>query len=385
MINDRIVIVCIENRYILACIKDDNLEEIYAYSDICRTIKPGTIVNARVTKTNEELNSCFIRTGKDDHGYLDKAYKCESVLPVLYKKEPSGNKKALYTDELSIAGKYCVIYENEVFVRASSKLSKNNKQLLKDKYSAIADELQMGILLRSSVITENPSDSDVTNEIISIAKTLKDIRHKSATRPEYTVFYSTKPQIIEDILSYVKNKDLVEIVTDNKDVYELINDYQLVIKNESSQVELRFYEDKLLPLSKLYAFENKISKVTSRVYNLKNGADIFFDCTEALTAIDVNSSSFKKKVANKDDYVLALNKEAFLEIYKQIRLRNYSGIIIIDFINMIDKNAYIELESYINEMIKSDRISFKFHGFTVLGLAEFSRQKVRNSFWEQLR
>ena len=117
---------------------------------------------------------------------------------------------------------------------------------------------------------------------------------------------------------------------------------------------------------------------------LKSGANITFDQTEALMAIDVNSSGAKYK-GDKERSVLNVNIEAATEIFRQARLRNLSGIIIVDFINMVNNESYDELAAHIRKNLASDKYSFSFHGFTSLGLAEFTRQKVKSRFDEQMR
>lgn len=386
MIDNKIIIVSIDNRYIFAGLSNDRLANIYAYSDIDKKLKPGIIVNARVNKVLDNIDGCFVRVSKDETGYLDKAYKCETVIPVLHKKEASGNKKALYTDDLSIAGKYCIVYEKGAFVRTSSKLSKTKKAYYKEIFNKLAIDTGLGILIRSCAVEENISDEDITKEILSIKDKLVSIRQKSNTRPEYTILYEKEPQIIEDCNEFIKDKEAVEIVTDCEEIYHFLEDYYIrnELDNATDRVKLRFYSDTLLPLANLYGLNQKISQVTSRIVNLKNGADLVFDKTEALVAIDINSYRCKKNQLGKEEYVLELNKDAFCEIARQIILRNYSGIIIVDFINMKNRENYDILANHIKDILAKYR-NFTFHGFTKLGLAEISRQKVRSSFVEQMR
>lgn len=390
MINNKIVITSLNDKYILIGISDDKTECMYAYDDIEQKLIPGAILNARVEKVNAGIDSCFIRIGKDKHAYLEKAYKCETVLPVLYKKEPVNDKKALFSDELSIGGRFAVVYEKGPFVKSSAKFSKTQKEKIKAEYEEIANELQIGILLRSESISEAVSKDDILCEIRLLANKLQEIRKNSYTRNEYTILYSPVNQIIKDCEFFAGRYDDVEIITDCKNVYNLIKSF---IENmdepfsvlRKDNISLRLYEDSLLPLAKLYAFEQKLSLISSRVVNLKNGASIVFDKTEALTAIDVNSSRCKLKEKDKELFTLELNKHAFYEICHQIILRNISGIIIVDFVNMKSEDSYIKLTEYINELVKKDHVKTVFHGFTSLGLGEFSRQKIRSSFTEQLR
>ena len=157
------------------------------------------------------------------------------------------------------------------------------------------------------------------------------------------------------------------VVTDIKEYYELLS---------NEQFSSSFYEDNLLPLYKLYSIESLLTEIKSRKVWLKSGAYLVIDYTEALTVIDVNTGKFDKG-KNKAQTLLKINLEAAIEAMRQIRLRNISGIIIIDFIDMTDNNHKEQLLNQLKEEATKDPIKTSIMGMTRLNLLEMTRMKIR--------
>ena len=132
----------------------------------------------------------------------------------------------------------------------------------------------------------------------------------------------------------------------------------------------------------LFGLKEKITESLNRHVWLKSGADIYIDRTEACTVIDVNSGKSSKKEATKERY-LSLNKEAAVEICRQISLRNLSGIILIDFVNMKDEEDRSELVRFIKELCKTNDPQMHVVDITKLGIMETTRQKTGPSLHEQ--
>ena len=142
-------------------------------------------------------------------------------------------------------------------------------------------------------------------------------------------------------------------------------------------VTVRFYEDSLLPLYKLYSVEKNLTQALSPKVWLKCGGYVIIEQTEAMSVIDVNSGkniARSKKQSDKEKAALKVNLEAAKEIINQIRLRNLSGIIIIDFINMSDDNSTRQLMSYLRELAKKEHIQTNVVDITPLGLVEMTRK-----------
>ena len=159
--------------------------------------------------------------------------------------------------------------------------------------------------------------------------------------------------------------------------------YFLVTLNDfilSRNISLRFYEDSY-PLYQLYSLKKELDESLSRKVWLKSGAYLIIDPTEALTVIDVNSGKNEKK---SDDYFLKINLEAAKEIARQLKLRNISGICIVDFIDMTNTEHQTELISYMKRLCKQDHITTTVVDMTKLHLMEITRKKTTPTLYEQI-
>lgn len=383
--NDKIVITELNNKMILCHIKNDKAVDIFAYQNIVEDFPIGTIVNGVIEKRLEGIDASFVRYNSKSTGYINGDFKCGTIIPVMYKKERIGKKNPLFTDKISVSGFYAVVFDDQPYIKISSKISKEKSKELREKYIHIAYEYNVGILLRTACEDVDTSERDIiSDEIINLCKIINKIKKDSPQRVAYSQLYKPNPQLVIDCAELIK-KGVNEIISDNQEVCDLLSDsFNNELYNMHNNINIRYYNDSLLSLSKLYSFESKLSEATSRIVYLKSGANITFDQTEALMAIDVNSASAKYK-KDRESSILDINKEAFSEIARQLRLRNIAGIIIVDFINMKMDESYNLLSEHISRILKNDRVTCNYHGFTKLGLAEISRQKERTTLFEQLR
>ena len=174
-----------------------------------------------------------------------------------------------------------------------------------------------------------------------------------------------------------KTNEYCEIVTDSEAVYENL---------KSSYDNVRLYNDKDFGLSKLYSLKTVLEEATAKKVWLKCGGYLYIEHTEAMTVIDVNSGKFSpSKGTDKESAYLSVNLEAASEVCRQLRLRNISGIIIIDFINLVsieDRESLLDVLR--SESIK-DTMKVSVAGITALGLVEMTRKKELPPLYEQLR
>ena len=176
------------------------------------------------------------------------------------------------------------------------------------------------------------------------------------------------------ILKNLHSSELEEIITDEP---------ELLTQIEATGFHATLYEDKLLSLNSLYSLEARLQEALKERVWLKSGGYLVIQPTEALTVIDVNSgkSIAKKKV---QEHYLNINLEAAKEIAHQLRLRNISGIIIVDFIDMKEQRAKDELMLQLKQFVKTDRVPVQVIDMTRLNLVELTRKKVRKSLREQI-
>ena len=167
--------------------------------------------------------------------------------------------------------------------------------------------------------------------------------------------------------------DLTSIITDDPQIYNSLEHY-LKENDLQNLSKLRLYQDDLLPLYKLCRLEREIDLATSRQVWLKSGGYLVIDPTEALTVIDVNTGKYSGKKLRRET-LKTINLEAAKEAARQIRLRNLSGIILIDFINMENKEDQKELLAFLESRLFADPVKTRLIDMTKLELVEITRKK----------
>ena len=176
--------------------------------------------------------------------------------------------------------------------------------------------------------------------------------------------------------------DLTSIITDDPQIYNSLEHY-LKENDLQNLSKLRLYQDDLLPLYKLCRLEREIDLATSRQVWLKSGGNLVIVPTEALTVIDVNTGKYSGKKQRRET-LKTINLEAAKEAARQIRLRNLSGIILIDFINMENKEDQKELLAFLESRLFADPVKTRLIDMTKLELVEITRKKVHKTLKEQI-
>ena len=176
--------------------------------------------------------------------------------------------------------------------------------------------------------------------------------------------------------------DLTSIITDDPQIYNSLEHY-LKENDLQNLSKLHLYQDDLLPLYKLCRLEREIDLATSRQVWLKSGGYLVIDPTEALTVIDVNTGKYSGKKLRRET-LKTINLEAAKEAARQIRLRNLSGIILIDFINMENKENQKELLAFLESRLFADPVKTRLIDMTKLELVEITRKKVYKTLKEQI-
>ena len=161
--------------------------------------------------------------------------------------------------------------------------------------------------------------------------------------------------------------DIIEVITDSKEFYETLAD---------NNINARLYLDELLPLYKLYSVESVLNEITSKKIWLKSGGYLIIEYTEAMTVIDVNTGKCEQG-KDKEKTIIKINTEAANEILRQLRLRNISGIIIVDFIDMKSEDSKQLLMKQLKTKAANDEIRTSIIDMTRLNLVEITRKKTR--------
>ena len=379
-----------ENRMFAGVFDDHKLTEVNVVSKDPPML--GRIYAVKVRNVSPNLDACFVSAGDDLIFYLpyeeltdayfikkssDRKKICEGdELLVQVSTEAIKTKNARCTCRLSVAGTFCVVTSHPVSVTASKKLSPEEKERLISVAQSVTDK-KTGIILRTNA--GEADDEAIGREIMQLQQKLGRILEYGTKSTPFTCLYADRPSyvsLLSDICGRVDS-----VVTDDRAVYD---EFTAFAKETDLSIldKLLFYEDEY-PLDKLYSMGHQIDKALKNTVFLPSGGNIIITVTEALTVIDVNTGSNVKNTA-KENIILNTNIEAAREIAFQLRLRNISGIVITDFIDM-DKNGEDEVMSVIAERSREDICRINVVGFTKLGLLELTRQKKRRSLYEQLK
>lgn len=294
-----------------------------------------------------------------------------SVL-VQVKRDSTNKKGARVSTHISLPGRFVVLMPNSEFITISKKIEKYEERKRLTEIAKATLPKGFGLIIRTSakgkekVLIQKDIEKVIEkyNEIIEKAKTLKQSNDFNPV-----ALYKNEG-IIEKILTDVIDQDLSRIITNNSEINKYVCKF-LKDTGLETKVKLELKQNVL----NIYDTEGQIEKTNNRKIWLKCGGFITIDKTEALTAIDVNSGKY---VGNKDleQTVFTVNKEATIEIAKQLRLRDIGGIIIIDYIDMEKKETKQKILEILEDNIKKDRSKIQIIGFTPLDLLEITRKHI---------
>lgn len=321
-------------------------------------------------------------TGNKDEN-LEK-YKIKDYLkvnmPVLVqvKKSEENLKGARVSTHISITGRLSVLMINVDFITVSQKIeNKEERARLKKLASEILSELnensKYGLILRTSA--EGKEKAEIEKDVADLIEIWKKIKaaydeNLKDKRPQL-IFQNY--DVISKFLVSVLETDVDRVIVNSKNTYETVLEYLKKIGKENVEVVLNENED----LTQMHDIAGQIEEMKERKIWLKCGGFITIDKTEALTAIDINSGKFTgKKNLSKENTIYKVNQEATVEIAKQLRLRNISGIIVIDYIDMEEEQDRKNIMNLLEKELKKDRSKTQIMGFTKLDLLEMTRKKL---------
>ena len=358
----------------------------------------GNIYVAHVNDVVKNINAAFVEYDNGKKAYLSlenepiaffsnkknthKICEGDNIL-VQIKKEPIKTKDAVCSTTIEFPAKYAVLTYGKPGINVSTKIKNDPlrnelsdictdaiKELSfdDDLYGMLTPEIYTNIIKNTGVIirTEAKDLEDykpLKDELLGLFNALFTCLNKAMYSKGRTCIKKAPNPII--LLS--KNSQAESIITDDKGYFDILS---------KEGLKPIFYEDALLPLYKLYSIESLLNDIKSRKIWLKSGAYLVIDYTEAMTVIDVNTGKCDKG-KNKAATILKINLEAAVEAMRQLRLRNISGIVIIDFIDMTDNNYKEQLLSTLKQEAMKDNIKTSIMGMTRLNLVEITRMKIR--------
>lgn len=385
-----------KSHFVASFLVDNRLEYVKIIPDDDKLL-PGTILTAKVQNVVPNIPAAFLGlNATGDIGFLpikDKSFKSGDEVLVQVVREPMKTKDYTVTDKISLSSNYAVASVGSGKLLFSQKLSPRKKEFIFDflvskavitREKNIISNSNFDVTIRTNAsalfTNENVDLSPLLTDISETVTSLQSLIDKAKMRTCYTVHH--KPvgwlhEIWEDLK--LCGFEIKEYVTD---ILEIKTKLASLIPDEQ-QNKIRLYQDNQLTLTQLYGLQSKLDEVTNKRVWLKSGAYLVIEPTEAMTVIDVNSGKNLKKTDNQQLY-FDVNLEAAEEIARQVRLRNISGIIMIDFINMHDKEMENNLIAHMNRNCQNDYSKVFVYEFTRLGLLELTRAKKSKGLHEIL-
>lgn len=344
-------------------------------------IRCGDIYRAKIVSVSRSIQAAFADLG-GVNGYLPltegETAKPGDELTLQVEKEARGTKLAVLTRQLTFPGKYLVLLPEGSGVLCSHKLDQD--MLPEELKAALLPHAEgCGFILRTNAAAAKPE------EIEEEAERLKSLAGKLLVRAEHSpapalISRGAEPYLA--LLRDLREGEAEEIVTDDPALFAEIGEW-LAANQPGDAGKLRLYDDPQLPLQALYALPAALEKALQKKVWLKSGGWISIETTEAMTVTDVNTGKTENR-RNFEETVFRTNLEAAEEIAVQLRLRNVSGIIVADFINMKEEEHREALLARLAEAVAPDPVRTEVLGMTKLGLVEMTRQKKSLPLAEKL-
>lgn len=287
---------------------------------------------------------------------------------VQVKRDCNNKKGPRVSKHLSLVGRYIVLMPETDIITVSQKIEDEKEQKrLKEEIAKILPE-NFGVIIRTSAVNKNINEiqKDINN-LIKRWERIKDAKNKE--KAPYCI--ERNNGIIRKIIIDTIDNGIAKITTNDKNVFEEVQEILKEFEGTKIKLELEEKEDIL----DTHNIRNQIEKLENRKIWLKCGGFITIDKTEALVAIDVNSGKYTGK-ESREQTVLKVNKEASVEIAKQLRLRDIGGIIIIDYIDMEKEESKKQVIKELRNNLKKDRSKTQILEFTKLNLLEMTRKHL---------
>ncbi len=389
-----------KNKILLLLIQKNRLVFAQVFSDEGSIL--GNIYLGKVTNVVKNIDAafveikpgqiCFLPLKECRHTLLVNRSFDNRILPgdeivVQVVKEASKTKQPSVSANISFTGTYCVVTTGKRSIGFSNKLKPAEKEELQKFLKQLSERplKDSPILAKELGYVFRTNCRELHGNYEPLAAELKDLNRKAEEFLDTAIHRTCYSLILEEEAPYlaavssIYQTEYEEIVTDDEVLYQ-----NLLTCKRFPASKIRFYQDTHIPLQKLYAVETRISEALGKKVWLKSGGYLVIEPTEALTVIDVNTGKSVGKHSSVEHY-FKTNMEAAEELALQCKLRNISGIILVDFINMENQTQEEELLSYLKSLLKKDSVKTTVVDITPLGLVEITRQKISKPLWEQLR
>ena len=360
-----------------------------------KVLLKGSIFKATVSRVESSLDAAFVNFGSERHGFLplkdlssdfykkNSNGKSECTLKegqeiiVQVTKEERGTKGAALTTQIGLAGRFIVLIPNSSRSGGiSRRISGEERDQIKEALDSLNIPDNMSAIVRTNGLGR--TSEELSLDLAYLLALWDEINNNIPNAKSPALIYRDDKLIVRVVKDYFKD-DIEEILIDDKDTYEEAKEFiDAVLPDHSDKVML--YQEEI-PLFNRYQIESQIELAFQREISLTSGGSIVIDPTEAMTAVDVNSAR-STKGKDIEDTAYKTNLEAAKEVARQLRLRDVGGLVVIDFIDMLDTGHQEKVEAAFRKAVYSDRARVQISGISKFGLLEVSRQRLRPSLNE---
>ena len=366
-----------------------------------REQKKSNIYKGRITRVEPSLEAAFVDYGAERHGFLplkevsreyfkkgaseggkvriQDALKEGQEVVVQVEKEERSNKGAALTTFISLAGRYLVLMPNNPRAGGISRRIEGDERAdLREAMRGLDIPDGMGAIVRTAGIGRATEELQWDfNYLLQLWNTITEESAK-AKAPHF--LFQESNVIVRAIRDYLR-QDVGEVIVDGEEAYALAAAFITTVMPDFTS-KVKFYQDEI-PLFNRYQIENQIETAFCREVTLPSGGSIVIDITEAMVSIDINSARATKG-GDIEETAFNTNKEAAEEIARQLRLRDVGGLIVIDFIDMLNTRHQKEVENKMRDALEVDRARVQVGRISRFGLLEMSRQRLRPSLEETM-
>lgn len=369
-----------------AICEDDKLVTILLENNDDKQIQ-GTIYQGKVSNVVKGIKAAFIEIGQEKKAFLHDRDIPEHLkgnlqnnqrIMVQVVKEGAGNKGPKVTGFINMAGQYIILLPYEATVGISKKIVEPKERNRLRRIIKDHNPRKYGVIVRTGAA--KASTQSLVEELEGLIRAWEEIEIRSIGAAGESVLYKEPSLPVKVIREHI-NQNIKEIVINDPYEAELITQY-LAGHTQALKDKVRLV-DRLTNLYGAYGLDKEIEKALKKHIWLKSGANIILEKTEAMNVIDVNSAKLTT-MKNKDKTILKANLEAAKESARQIRIRNLSGMILIDFIDMDNEDHENQVLEALALELSKDKVKTRLYPFTELGLVQITRQRKQLSLEEQV-
>jgi ribonuclease E len=362
--------------------------------------KKANVYKGRITRVEPSLEACFVDFGSERHGFLPLKEICPATyqpsakkvdgkvsirdavkegqeLIVQVEKEERGNKGAALTTYISLAGRYLVLMPtNPKAGGVSRRISGEDRQDLREQLQNVIAPDNVGIIVRTAGVGREAEE--LQWDLDYLVQLWSAIDKAAQEKPASFLIYQESNLFIRALRDHLRN-DIGEILIDDAKVYQDAREFVQQVMPHNVR-KLKHYQDDV-PLFSRFQIETQIESAFARTVHLPSGGSLVIDHTEAMLSIDINSARATKGT-DIEDTAYKTNLQAADEIARQLRLRDLGGLIVIDFIDMMDRKHQRQVEERLRHALQIDKARVQTGRISRFGLLEMSRQRLRPSLGE---